>query len=738
MQHKNIKRSIIIGMVLVLCIALAIEINILSFANKRQINRTAQIMLEQVENIILANEQSELDTIDNLKLEYIERANTVAYILEHNEAAQSDIDEQKKIAVMMGIDEIHLFDDKGVIFSGTVPGYYGVSFDSGEQVSYFKPMLDDKSLTMCQDVTPNTAEAKSMMYAITWDRTGTYMVQVGIEPVRLLQELKQNDIHEVVRQIPVYDGVNIYVADIKSGEVLGSSQKSDIGKTVYECGFLNEVDDLSTISKKTVNLNGFTNYCDFRQCGDYIIAVVHSTEANVEGFLFSIGIEIVWMLIAGSIVIYVLFKLINANKKIHDQMAIVSSLSDIYYSMHLIDLEDLSIKPLEANELMDKVVEEGQNAKDMLERIVESAIEDDYKEAVHDFLDISSLRDRLKDKNTIVMDAIDLRVGWLRISFITVETDDDKNVTKVILATQVIEEEKKREEELAIKANRDELTGLFNRRAYEDDLLNYPDVPVEPDFVYAAIDINGLKVVNDSYGHAAGDELIEGAAYCLKKTLGNYGRIYRTGGDEFVSMFFASEKKLNSVIEDLDMMTAKWRGELVDSLALSIGYVTKREFSIETVADMAKIADQRMYQAKAKYYSQRGIDRRGQAAAHTALCNLYTKILKINLTEDSYSIVDMDISEQTEDKGFTDTLSGWLTGFGKLGQVFEEDLDNYLEKTNIEYLKEYFKSDKTSISIYYRRKYEDGFKLTAMEMIPADDYTEDNQTLFLYVKEVDR
>ena len=153
---------------------------------------------------------------------------------------------------------------------------------------------------------------------------------------------------------------------------------------------------------------------------------------------------------------------------------------------------------------------------------------------------------------------------------------------------------------------------------------------------------------------------------------------------------------------------------------------------------MAKIADQRMYQAKAKYYSQRGIDRRGQAAAHTALCNLYTKILKINLTEDSYSIVDVDISEQTEDKGLTDTISGWLTGFGKSGQVFEEDLDNYLEKTNIEYLKEYFKSDKTSISIYYRRKYEDGFKLTAMEMITADDYTEDNQTLFLYVKEVDR
>ncbi|MBQ0042952.1 MAG: hypothetical protein KBS85_06520 [Lachnospiraceae bacterium] len=82
-------------------------------------------------------------------------------------------------------------------------------------------------------------------------------------------------------------------------------------------------------------------------------------------------------------------------------------------------------------------------------------------------------------------------------------------------------------------------------------------------------------------------------------------------------------------------------------------------------------------------------------------------------------------------------ISGWLTGFGKSGQVHQDDLEGYLQKTDLEFLSNYFKESKTSISIQYRRKYADGFKQVAMDMIPADDYSTENQTLFLYVKNID-
>ena len=144
-----------------------------------------------------------------------------------------------------------------------------------------------------------------------------------------------------------------------------------------------------------------------------------------------------------------------------------------------------------------------------------------------------------------------------------------------------------------------------------------------------------------------------------------------------------------------------------------------------------------MYAVKAEYYRAMGIDRRGQAAAHKALCNLYTKILKVNLTDDTFSIVNMDVSEQTAEKGYADSISAWLKSFGETGHVHPDDLDNYLSNTSLDYLRAYFAGDKTSHSITYRRKYGDVFKQVMMEMIPADDYRADNQTLFLYVKNID-
>lgn len=80
-------------------------------------------------------------------------------------------------------------------------------------MAYFKPMLSDKELTMCQDVVPNTAEAKNMMYAITWNEDKTKMVQVGIKPKRLLDEMRQNNVSSLVDDMPVYEGMKILLPE---------------------------------------------------------------------------------------------------------------------------------------------------------------------------------------------------------------------------------------------------------------------------------------------------------------------------------------------------------------------------------------------------------------------------------------------------------------------------------------------------------------------------------------------
>ena len=75
--------------------------------------------------------------------------------------------------------------------------------------------------------------------------------------------------------------------------------------------------------------------------------------------------------------------------------------------------------------------------------------------------------------------------------------------------------------------------------------------------------------------------------------------------------------------------------------------------------------------------------------------------------------------------------------YSEMGNVWEEDREKYSEAMNIESLKSYFRQGNTSFSLFYRRKLDDEFKTVKLEMVLADDYANDNQSLFLYIRYVE-
>lgn len=178
------------------------------------------------------NESSEERFVKSLKDDYIVRVKTISYIVDAKPEVEYDIDELQKIASLMSVDEIHFIDETGTIYSGSIPKYFGYSFDSGAHMAFFKQILNNYDLTLCQDVTLNTVEAKEMMYAITWNESKTHMVQVGITPKRLLKELKQNQISNVVADMPVYKGMEMYVVNSKMKIIEGATDKNKIGKKI--------------------------------------------------------------------------------------------------------------------------------------------------------------------------------------------------------------------------------------------------------------------------------------------------------------------------------------------------------------------------------------------------------------------------------------------------------------------------------------------------------------------------
>lgn len=288
-------------------------------------------------------------------------------------------------------------------------------------------------------------------------------------------------------------------------------------------------------------------------------------------------------------------------------------------------------------------------------------------------------------------------------------------------------------------SNTDALTGMQNRRAFELYIMSPAAQNDNDHFAFLSIDINGLKQVNDNKGHEAGDELICGAAACMKKCLGPYGQLFRIGGDEFAAAIYASGDELKRIERDLEEHATNWQGKLVESLSISLGVVSRAEFRAVTLKEMVRMADERMYAAKERYYSQRGMDRRGMMRAYSALCSSYTKILKINVTDDTHKVIFMDNNERMDSMGFSDSISRWLHDFGTSGQVHPDDLGQYLELTDRRHLIQYFGEEQhTCLNIFYRRKSADGYRLTKMEMLPADDFGEGCLSLYLYVKDIDK
>lgn len=163
--------------------------------------------------------------------------------------------------------------------------------------------------------------------------------------------------------------------------------------------------------------------------------------------------------------------------------------------------------------------------------------------------------------------------------------------------------------EQQVKLSNDPLTGVLSRFAYLDAINVYHNCP-PADMAVFLVDINGLKVVNDSLGHEAGDELICGATECIEASIGRKGRTFRIGGDEFVVFSNMTKKQVESSLLELEQITHKWSGSKVDKVSVSVGYALAEEYKDFSIDDLVKEADKRMYEQKKEYYRISGCDRR--------------------------------------------------------------------------------------------------------------------------------
>ena len=159
----------------------------------------------------------------------------------------------------------------------------------------------------------------------------------------------------VVGNMPGYEGISIYVADQKTGEIYGATDATKIGVTF-------------TISS--------------------------DNESNLALIL----LLAVYLALASAVILFMLSKVFKANREKNEQFAVLASMSEIYHRMYLVDLETDSVIAYSSREKMEKMGKWNKNADDMMYRIMKETAIEAYREQA----DLHTVAERMKGKNSSI------------------------------------------------------------------------------------------------------------------------------------------------------------------------------------------------------------------------------------------------------------------------------------------------------------------------------------------------
>lgn len=154
-------------------------------------------------------------------------------------------------------------------------------------------------------------------------------------------------------------------------------------------------------------------------------------------------------------------------------------------------------------------------------------------------------------------------------------------------------------ETLTRLAYKDTLTDLYNR-SMSERLFAECDAGKD-DYTLINLDLNGLKKVNDSFGHAQGDQLIQDFAGVLKKAYTDVGTIARMGGDEFVVVIKdAAPEQIDQAVDRMVREEEKLSWLRDYEVSSSYGIATRHELPEANAEQVYKLADERMYEMKVR------------------------------------------------------------------------------------------------------------------------------------------
>lgn len=281
-----------------------------------------------------------------------------------------------------------------------------------------------------------------------------------------------------------------------------------------------------------------------------------------------------------------LFDMQKALKKSEEQYRnLVENIRDI-----IIEVDSIGNIVFVSNKIEELL---GYKADEIKEKNILTFIhEDDKKSLLDNFTKISTIIEKANSDYRVLSANGEYR--WYRVRSVAIIEGNTFCGARGILID--IQEQKAHEDEIIYLSFHDHLTGLYNRRFFEEELKRL-DIKRNLPITLLMADVNGLKLTNDAFGHLVGDKLLQKAAEVLKNTCREDDIVARIGGDEFVILLPHTDSLATGMI--VERLRSSMLIEKTDIIPLSIsfGWSTK-SLAEQNISEILKQAEDLMYRQK--------------------------------------------------------------------------------------------------------------------------------------------
>ncbi|MGN1135296.1 MAG: methyl-accepting chemotaxis protein [Oscillospiraceae bacterium] len=330
-MKKTLTKRIIIACSAALVFMIIVIFSVQSLLMQKTAASTASTRIEDVISRLADNDVETQSIIDQLNSDFISKADSFAEMVALDPSILDDLDKLNEIAAMLDVDELHVTDDKGILQWGNIPGYYGFDFAASDQAKEFMPILDDTSLKIAQDAQPNGAEGKYFQYVSVARKDKKGIVQVGITPTRLQNQIEKTSIANVLSDITV--GNNGYVMAVNKADGIVEAHKNAelIGQNYADIGVTEKL--MKGGSGIVAKIDGESMICSTGETENYIIIAAISRS---EAFSGRTSLVVIFIL-ATFVMLTVIVLLINSAV----QNIIIKGLNELTGDMQIISSGDL-------------------------------------------------------------------------------------------------------------------------------------------------------------------------------------------------------------------------------------------------------------------------------------------------------------------------------------------------------------------------------------------------------------